>query len=346
MYFGKNLLKWAQIYAQMAEEQLSLPFPPETMAPIDTPEMKVYKQFFKDIPTLSWSDIEELIVEDFDGKPYYNEDELAKLLVEKAFKEVKNLTSVNDTLRDVSVKHTFFDKMKLLAIEYFLDHITDTYLTAKEYVNIIEKTTNLPDKYLRKAQARILKEISNLGTDNPTEDSYRVSQKELAHLMTASTKFSQDLLWRVAKHFGPEYYGEIVEKMGNRPPSEYNNKVWLPSIKDKDIYNVYDLSIVLQELRHYDKRSFDAPDFQKLIKKCNPEAKQYLRRLLYGHNTSRTTSEYFILDEEMKPMNEEMKNIPFPSYFWILWGWQEIDPIRELWLPIFHDFGIIPVEIV
>ncbi len=54
--------------------------------------------------------------------------------------------------------------------------------------------------------------------------------------------------------------------------------------------------------------------------------------------------ELFMLDSEMQPMNEHYKKMAFPDKFQVFNDWQEVDPIRKVWEPIFDDFGIITNE--
>ena len=93
-------------------------------------------------------------------------------------------------------------------------------------------------------------------------------------------------------------------------------------------------------------RIFENEDFQNILKKANERARQYLRNFLYSGqwtiSLKWTRSIYFILDAEMKPMDQNYKEIAWPNGFYPFRDWQSVEPLAKVWGPIFAEFDLVP----
>ncbi len=322
-----NLCKRALLFYRLAATQMSLPFKEEEVA-ITDPEKIEYDKYVSNLPTL---DVEDIVdgINKFYHKSYFDYNMFIKELSKQLFAWFNDpIMILNYTDRAIVIKENIKQIIIQDVLEFYLDN-SDKKLTGSAYLSVFEKDY-LSKRILRKAQHKIIQSIINMQKENKLVESMSL----LNNLLKNSVKLDKSLLWKLAKHFGPEYYGEL-----SNLPHGILKPVKIPDFNDKKVIDMYDVSEWLWSFRISSQR-WNKNDFLKLLEKSNDEAKQYLRTFLYIG-----TDDKFILSEDMKPMNKNYQSIPFPDQFYIMYGWQDVEPIKKVWEPIFDEFKIIPYTI-
>ena len=170
-----------------------------------TPNRAEYEAKEKLLPTMSSNDIIKFI-KTFSTYSYFNFDKVAPILAEKELKDgalsmaISWLVNILGEYADIRLK------LQRYFVEYHIDH---NIIISRQYINIIEPS-DISEAYLRKAQTKVIKDIIDFATNNPTEKSYDASQSMLGELIDNSTKFNPQFLERLAKHLGIEYYGDLM----------------------------------------------------------------------------------------------------------------------------------------
>lgn len=328
-----NLCKRALLFYRLAATQMNLPFKEKDVATTD-PDKIEYDFLTANLPSIS---IENIIngINKFSTKEYFDLTPFSQELPKKVMRSMNSTTMILEYLkRALKCENDIKQKIIEDVSEFYLDNLED--FPINEYLNVFEKY-DLPERILRKAQHKIIQSIITMQKDD-NDNNVRQSMILLHKLIEKSTKFDKSFLYQLAKHFGPDYYGELI----HLPSGILHGTIkplLTPDFSKKKSINVYDVSEWLWAYRD-SWQVWNKNDFIELINKSNNEAKQYLRSFLYAYGSGPVN--YFILSEDMKPMNAEYQTISFPEQFYILYGWQDIDPIREVWQPIFDEFNIIP----
>lgn len=148
-------------------------------------------------------------------------------------------------------------------------------------------------------------------------------------LYLSSTKFPRNLLDGLIKRFGVDEYHKFVA-------SEKSGQNWMELIK-QPVLSQWDVSIIL------DLGTLTKDVMEQVTQKADAKAREYLRSFVYwaggrDHNAPNT---YFILDEELHPMNMFMEKREWPATTYPMhFDWLS-DEMKQVWGPIVADFGLV-----
>lgn len=329
-----KLYQRAIFFYKMAA-QLNLPFQEDVFKTQPGRKEADYHQWLSQLSTINAKEI--LIGMDyFWDDPYFNFKLVFDALMHNLFSFTKRLPSVFTALEG-TLDPWKTKRLKTETIKYYLDHFADEMGT-DYYMNYIETDNDLSNEYLRKAQLSLVNWIY----ENASQY-FDSTVKLLTTLLKESKKFNKDFLLRLAKHLGPEFYAEVVSQYYPFKAQETNTYRPLSDrdveLLKKETLNIYDIAEWL-ELQNKKHLLIHKGEFEKILIKVNNDAKDYLRKFLYRSDDG----QFFILDEEMRPMNKNYQSIQFPTKFQVFRDWQSIEPLRDAWRPIFEEFHIIPVN--
>lgn len=224
-------------------------------------------------------------------------------------------------LIDIAAKHILqSDRLEYMRIEPKID----TYLYLE--------TVPVSDHILKEYQRLILKNIMELLNRMKEEGKswwFREMLRALAQLFQKSTKFPKNLLEGLFKRFGLENYIGLIST-----PEHYQTAL------NRDIITKWDAAIIIRNSDQY----FIKDTFLDILNKCDGEAKEYFRGFIYADSNFRdfvNTDEYFMLSEDMTPMDRNLKQKAWPGGFFIHKLSHTPDKIQKMWGPIFADFGIL-----
>lgn len=287
-------------------------------------EAKEKEEYERDLKNLSLPStglqyIEEFI-EQFRRQPYFDKDKVFIVYADKVIGHMANFDAMRDYLSDND------DDLVEYVIDRFLD-LPDTILNDEEYLRL-EVSGFLKDNYVRKAQEKVVKYI--LSQDRVEHSHYGTDvADDLGNLWRHSKKFDKKFLERLIKHFGPETYAEVMANE-MQPDKQFRDTL------NKKTLNIYDIASLLKTL---DRGHFRKDEFISMLKKADDRAKEYLRTFLYNGGGEN----YFMLDEEMKPIDKEYKQISIPSLIRPIFNWRDLSQARQKqWHQIFNEFQIIP----
>jgi hypothetical protein len=318
----------AQNYLKLAQMQLNLPFDPKDVLPIKGQKEQEYDDFIAKLTTIN-TDLLFTAITEFHQMPYFNFKVVVDELAKRLFTLTPEIIFIQRHIDRQPWPKELNNAIMVEMIKYYVDHFMDR-ITIGDYLQIIE-AYDISEHYLRKVQGHLIKNIIEFAND--TNHKYRQVSLDMMLKLLSAKKIDQTLLWRMAKHLGPQYYGELhYDYYGS---SDYlGDKKLVPDFTHKKILDINDVGAWMEAHRYM------LDGFQKMLMKADDKAKNYLRSFLYQD----IVGSFFILDENMEPMNKDYKKIAWPDKFLAIRGWQGVDPIREIWAPIFEDFKIIPVD--
>ena len=245
---------------------------------------------------------------------------------------------------DINFIEKNFDKYVQPVMNHLLKDLIDeapVWFGTKEY--LYYEKNYVPADLLRRAQALLIKtwidDFKYAEQYEPKREGNQASidgvkadlAKLIGQLMDESKKFSPQFLMNLAKHFGIDTYVGAM----NESRMLHGHKTYA-----KKTYTKFDIAYLFSS--HL--RSVDKEQLWKIIKKCNDDAKQYMRGYLYedtrnmGH-----PSALFMLSEDLTPMNIDYQGIAWPDGIRII-TLDELrdEALRNRWARVFQDFHIIP----
>lgn len=237
------------------------------------------------------------------------------------------------------------EKLKSFILKYFVDHYIDKMtierFIALDAIGSLSPKFGLPVEYVRRAALEMFKKISDLYNEGDETKALNDMGR-----MFASRLISQELIEKVAKRMGADFYAKLKSKV--LAPTSYAGEDHRPKrlndLRNKEKLTVFDVA----ELLYNDGRGngiFTSAEFQNMLNKSDDKAKNYLRSFLYWSMNKDGVwlrSGAFMLDDEYKPMNIEYKNIPFPANFYAVKDWSATLTPKEQqeWAKIFADFKV------
>ncbi len=243
-------------------------------------------------------------------------------------------TYTNDTLYQIlhsspiayGLEDRYRDKIKLFLTKYYIDNYFDRI---KAYdMNGFDEVSQLPKDYLRKAKFEIVNKIIK----DFEAGHILLVVDELKYLRLASS-FDNKFIERLAKKLSPAIYANIMPHDEERYAYEPSNaEVAMNTFNRQDKLDMYDIARILLI-----KDDLTPKYFNEILQKADEKGKEYLKGFLYFDMEK---GDYFMLDEEMKPLNIELKNIPFPPKFIMVANRDEMGNSKEKmkWSEIFADF--------
>lgn len=303
----------------------------------DKPEdrQEMYKRDLASLPSVSHiSSIYEFIGLYYD-EPYFEFTKVADILLVHIMRHIVGLEDILSHIRN-GLREKYDDNA---VIKRFMSFVADRYFdlikgnwSVDTYIEAIEANWDLlSEEVIRKYQTEMIKKIIRHQSGD-LNLSLKYSKQLLSELMLRSSLFSKYFLEKLARHFGPDYYADVMGMAaGTASQGEMLN------IRGKDKLNVFDTARIIKE---YWNDFIPKELMEELINKTDEKGKEYLRSLLYipvdGPN------EFFMLDEDMRPINTEYKNVMFPVEMFIA-KWNSMSQEdRDKWLKIFADFKVVP----
>lgn len=258
---------------------------------------------------------------------FFNFDEIVNIFVDLLFSTHKfNFHNIERDLHYLSLSEIpdIDTKIKTYIIQRYIDNYLDK-IDIVDYLALETMDLPLGPEYYRKVQMSIIKGIIDMAQNQPI-----MSSSQLAHLMTYSTKLDKQFLLRLAKHLGPDYYAKVMENQsGKHVPikNEMESKEKLTSYDIARLFNSKSEGIGRKRFMTW------------MIDKADEKGKNYLRTFLYQGDGD----QYFMLDEQMKPMDTNYNIIKWPQQIKPILHWSTLpQEIQDKWSNMFADFKIVP----
>lgn len=175
---------------------------------------------------------------------------------------------------------------------------------------------------------RVLERIQEDGNQLWFKDSLR----SLNDLFKKSTKFPKNLLEGLFKRFGLENYTRLIFT-----PEHYQAAL------KKDMITKWEAALIIRNSAS-EYNYFITDTFLDILNKCDVGAKEYFRGFIYCDASFKdfaTSNEYFMLSEDMTPMDLNLKQIAWPGGFLIQRLSSVPEEVQKVWGPIFANFGIL-----
>lgn len=294
-----------------------------------------YKTELKTLPTKTLKEVGSFIWMWY-SEPIFEFDKVMTILAEKMLEKHPNYYNVVQNYVELvgTIYLSWHQKIDAFVAKYYIDHATEINIVSYK---VLEGIILLPPEYLRKAQAAILKKISDdFNSEHSVYNSNAIA--ELEGLYNTSTKFPKSFLEQFAKHLGPEVYAMLMRNT-QRTNHTYVNE--MKRIHDKEKLSLHDI-VELVVMVAYGKNEFTGPMLQDWLTRTDQRGKDYLRSFLYTVELYRENFR-FMLDDEYKPINDDYKNIPWPSGKFYIATWSNMPEEEQIkWGKIFADFKVVP----
>ena len=307
----------------------------------DTPEERkaMYERDLVSLPTSTHANYICEFIGWFYDEPFFEFEKVAGILFNRLMGTIVGIDNILDYLRqslptalgnDGAAVGRF---MSYAANEYF-DLIKgnwgiDTYLDAIE-----GNSAFLSPEVIRKYQSAIIKKVIDYASGDDL--SVRNSKQLLSQLIRGSSLFSQGFLVQLARHLGPDDYADVMAKAVGADIEDE-----IKELKQKDKFSVFDVAEII---KYYTNDFITKDIIEDLINKSDAKGKEYLRSILYlsVDQSANVDEPFFMLDEEMRPVNGEYQNISLPNNIFVA-RWSSMKQIvRDKWLKIFADFKVVP----
>ena len=219
------------------------------------------------------------------------------------------------------------EKIELFLAKWYINNHLDNIEWGME-LRALEALSQLPKEYLRKAQSQIIKNIIKNFEAGHTQ--WVIDALKSLHFHSS---FDSKFIERLAKKLSPAIYASIMPHSTQRSTYEPSEaEVALNTFNRQEKLDIYDIAQILL-IKDYLTPKY----FNEIFQKADEKGKEYLKGFLYCDIQS---GDYFMLDEENKPLNEDLKNIPFPPKFIMVANRNEMgEPEKVMkWSHIFADF--------
>ncbi len=305
---------------------------------LDDPEerKKTYDRDLASLPTASHTNYICEFIGWFYDDSFFEFDKVADILYNRVASTMVGIDNILDYLRRALGDALGNDSV---AMTGFMSYAADKYLDLIKgnwgidtYLGAIESNSDLlSEEVIRKYKSGIIKKVIDFA--NSTEDlGMRYSKQILSELLLRSQLFDKNFLEKLAKRLGPDYYANVMAKAsGTSIDSE------IMALRNKDSLNIFDMARII---KNYWNDFITKDVLEDLIHKADDKSKEYLRSLLYIPVDG--PKAFFMLDEDMQPITEDYKNIPFPDTIFIAKWSAMSQQERDKWLKIFEAFKVVP----
>lgn len=250
----------------------------------------------------------------------------------------KEVTSPNDRWDDVLYNDWWVGKLRQPIVKYVAERFLkeNPELDPEDYAGFENEymMKHFPD-LVRKAQSSLIRNVMALFHSGSVEER-DTGINILDYLMKDSNLFSKEFLWKLAKRFGVDVYSAL-KKM---EPGKIFDKRQIFRKKELDEFDIAEL--------YSHTKTLTIKEFLDLILKANERATEYIRGFVYS---GKDTQNPFILSAEMKPMNDEYKEVKWPNIVEIHTA-EEMDELdadylgpgmsKHFWKELLGEFGVIP----
>lgn len=296
---------------------------------------KEYDEDIAKIPSLSLREINFDVYQMYSAYnkyDFFNTDQINNIIYDKILSSTVNLRNILYRLDDLSSTIDSIFNIKKFILNTYIDQFLGK-IDEYEYIKLEGHNSKyVSDENFRKVQAAIIKKISNEAQSDKIDD-VQNSIGAIGYLLAHSTKFSKQLLLRLAKHLGKGYYAQVMQEAhfpDDTTIKQIKNEEHTKPLTPFDIARLFYLKSRWAGKRHF---------FKQIIEHSDVQAKQYLRSFLYlgGKNG------VFMLDDQMQPMNEDYQTLPWPSEAEPILYWNNLSSdMKERWGRIFAEFKVVP----
>lgn len=299
------------------------------------PTKEEYNRELQELDGISLDRIGEFIV-NWKDTPFFKLNDVINLIILNVGDSASFTSSIywlEDSIFNAGLTDDIFSKILDAVLLHYLRNKPETF-TIGDYYDVEHFKPRLSESTFKLAQNRLMILLLNLIKEFNSEDTKldrRASIMEKFRGLYEKAKYvPKSLMEGLIKRLGPESYGSIFS----------NHASHLLESKDKlDEYGI--------ELTFKKTGMFKREEFENMLNKATPEGKDYMRRFLYNgvdsHNYNAKTK-WFMLSEDMTPMNWEYKKIELPQFInpIRISDWIEDSAIKNRWIQIMYDFGIVP----
>lgn len=275
----------------------------------------------------------------YQDKPYFNIDNLLGPTFPWLFGGIYDTyISLHDAYaRELQGKEMKRDLIKKI-INYKAEHhylAPDAEMLCGDYLDLEKVQAMVGPEVIKRAQKKmILRWIRLSRSDQPHDMDDLKEGWKLVY--DNSQLISQQFLQELAKKFGMEFYLNVMG--GVDIPLEH-----LPEdLLNKNDITAYDVALFFNRVA-----TFSGKFFKKLLEKIksNLELQNFVRGYIYADkyfSSKGQNIKFFILDEDLNPMDQNYNNIPFSSNITALRLRNMPEEDAEVWRKIFDEFGVIP----
>ena len=270
------------------------------------------------------------IISEYQNKPYFKlEDFLNALNTENVSMLLYNLKNNYPKIKEEIIK-------KIMT--YCAEHMVKGGMSAAVYIHLEDIKDYIPQDILIKAQRKVIFNlmfaINRARLWDRRGDYMRVSgamdaaRKGWQILYNQSKTFPKAWLEELAKVFGVDFYVDAFGDSFNKPENQINK------IKNQDKLTIHDIALLYKY-----EGSFRRQEFIDMIDKSDDEAKQYMRSWLY---TDYGGKRRFMLDDEMKPMNDMYKTVEWGGLIVPIHLYSLYSEDQKKWHDIFDAYKLVP----
>ncbi len=294
-----------------------------------------YEKIVATLPGQSWRQAQETILDlnsQYRHYHFFNLDTLLHILADiliahkpQVFRDILSELHYFKLMSDSKIN----DNFNRIVIHQYLSQYIDK-LTLDDYLQL-ENTCNFDQADLRKAQAKIIKDIVD-GAHSPDPEDIKQSIADMIRLMNEAYWLNAQFKERLAKHLGPGFYARVMSGGGAAKP--LTTKEW----QEKKSYTPHDIARMFAQQSQQSSGMGRGRFLSHVLNKADEKARQYLRSFLYSNGYK-----LFMLDEEMRPMDENYKRISWPQQIFPVLNWNELmKEDKEKWFNVFSEFQVVP----
>lgn len=230
------------------------------------------------------------------------------------------------------LKEELVDKVVNIIIENYIRY-TDTF-TLKDYLDVIpykhSVELGLGKVMAQKVVEEVLKMVDEYQSGNMDDQSQFNMIEQLKRLDREFGWLDRRVVDELIKKFGVDVY----VKIRTHP------------ISDVEYLQATELS-VFSVARILEQNSYSGHSklILLLIEKGDAEAREYLRSFVYNAGLSHKGGPgFFILDEQMTPIDEHYKEVKWPDYVALikLSNLPDDRPFKQQWKKMLEEFNVIP----